>query len=165
MLLQFCHRLARSVKPETGAINTTGALVGLVVTGAVGGVAVTSSSQLIGAAHDAAAQQNAAQVGTAQQLAKIMDGRFMDLTGLENGGHMPAYRAAAGPRRFATQAGTGGTCFVTVSRSATGKTYFATDLIPTPEPYEPGAGTGCLPEPQVQAMAGALDAAAAAAGS
>lgn len=165
MLLPFCHKLAQSLKSEAGAINTTGALIGLVVTGTVGGVAATSSSHLIEVAHDAAAQQNAAQIGTAQQLARIMDGSFTDLAGLEAEGHMPAYRAAAGPRRFATQAGAGGTCFVTVSRSATGNTYFATDLIPAPEPLASDTDTGCLPAAQVQAMARGLDAAAAAAGS
>lgn len=160
MLRQFCQKLSQSLKSEAGAINATGALIGIVVTGTVGGVAISSSDGAIQAAHDMAARQNAAQIGTAQGLAKIMDGRYMDLAGLEADGHMPAYRAAAGPRRFATQAGTGGTCFVIISRSVTGKAFFATDLIPIPEPFEPGVDTGCLPSAQVQAMATSLDAAA-----
>jgi hypothetical protein len=161
MLLQFCHKLSQSLKSEAGSINATGALIGIVVTATVGGVAVNSSSDLIQSAHDMAAQQNAAQIGTAQGLAKIMDGRYTDLAGLEADGHMPAYRATTGPRRFATQAGAGGKCFVIVSRSVTGKSYFATDLIPTPEPFQTGVDTGCLPAAQVQAMARSLEAAAA----
>ncbi|MFB9714173.1 hypothetical protein [Arthrobacter methylotrophus] len=165
------------MKSEAGAINVTGALVGIIVTGTVGGVAATSSNGMIQTAQDMAARQNAAQVGTAQELAKIMDGRYTDLAGLEADGHMPAYRAAAGPRRFATQSGAGGTCFVIVSRSVTGRTYFATDLIPAPEPLEPNSATdlipapeplepnsatGCLLSSQVQDMARSLEEAAAA---
>lgn len=160
MLLQFCQKLALSLKSEKGAINTTGAIVGIVVTSAVGGVAATSAADAIPMAHDMAARQNASQIGTAQGLARIMDGAYTDLAGLEAGGHMPAFRATAGPRRFATQAGPGGTCFVTVSRSATGSFFFATDLIPAPEPLTSGTETGCLPATQVQAMSRALDAAA-----
>lgn len=161
MLLQFCQKLSQSLKSEKGAINAAGALIGIIVTSAVGGVAATSSGEVIAAAHDMAARQNSSQIGTAQELARIMDGSYTDLAGLEADGHMPAYRAAAGPRRFATQAGTGGKCFVTVSRSVTGKTFFATDLIPTPEPLAAGTDTGCLPATRVQTMAQALDAAVA----
>jgi hypothetical protein len=162
MLLQFCHKLARSLKSDKGAINATGALIGLAITGAAGGVAATSSTEMIHTAQDMAARQNASQIGTAQGLSLVMDGSYKDLAGLESAGHMPAYRAATGPRRFATESGAGGKCFVVVSRSVTGKAFFTTDLIPAPEPFEPGTDTGCLPASQVQAMARALDAAAAA---
>jgi hypothetical protein len=165
MLLQFCHKLSKSLKSDAGAINATGALLGLVITGAAGGVAATSSTELIQTAQDMAARQNASQIGTAQGLSLVMDGSYKDLAGLESAGHMPAYRAAMGPRRFATESGAGGKCFVVVSRSVTGKAFFTTDLIPAPEPLEPGIETGCLPASQVQAMARALDAAAAATGS
>ena len=161
MLLQFCQKISRSLKSEKGAINTAGALIGILVTGAVGGVAATSAADAIPMAHDMAARQNASQIGTAQGLALIMDGSYTDLPGLEATGHMPAYRATTGPRRFATQAGDGGTCFVVFSRSATGKLFFTTDLIPNPEPLVAGTDTGCLPTAQVRAMAQSLDAAGA----
>jgi hypothetical protein len=161
MLLQFCHKLSLSLKSDKGGINTTGALVGIVVMSLVGGVAATSAGNAIPLAHDMAAQQNAAQVGTAQGLARIMDGKFTGLAGLESDGYLPPFRATTGPRRFATQDGARGTCFVVVSRSATGKHYFTTDLIPAPEPLIAGTETGCLAESQVQAMARSLDAAAA----
>lgn len=161
MLLQFCQKLSQAVKSEKGSINIAGALIGIVVTSAVGGVAATSSNGVIQAAHDMAAQQNASQIGTAQGLALVMDGRYMDLAGLEAAGHMPAYRATTGPRRFATQTGTGSKCFVVVTRSATGKFFFTTDLIPAPEPLAADTETGCLPGARVQAMTQALDAAVA----
>lgn len=160
MLLQFCHKLSSSLKSDKGAINTTGALVGIVASSLVGGVAASSAGNAIDLAHDSAAQQNAAQVGTAQGLARIMDGNFTDLDGLESAGYLPPFRAATGPRRFAAQDGARGTCFVVVSRSATGKHYFTTDLIPVPEPLISGTETGCLAGSQVQAMARSLDAAA-----
>jgi hypothetical protein len=159
MPLQFCHKLAKSLISEAGAINAAGAIIGLLVTGTVGGVAATSSGELINLAHDAAAQQNAAQIGTAQGLALIMDGSYTDLAGLEAEGHMPAYRASAGPRRFDTRVGADGTCFVTVSRSATGKLFFATDRISNPEPLLIGTATGCLSAGQVQSMSDSLEAA------
>lgn len=161
MLHQFCQNLALSLKSETGAINTAGAMIGIVATAAVGGVAATSAGNAIPMAHDMAARQNASQIGTAQGLALVIDGDYTDLVGLEASGYMPAHRATTGPRRFATQAGAGGTCFVTVSRSATGSFFFATDLIPTSELLVPGASTGCLPDGQVQDMARSLDVAAA----
>lgn len=148
------------LKSEAGVINATGSIIGLGVLTAVGGVAASSVSGILPVAQDSAAQQNAAQIGTAQGLARIMDGKFTDLEGLEAGAYLPAYRAAAGPRRFDTSAGPGGTCFVVVSRSATGQHFFVTDLIPAPEPLTPETSTGCLDEATVQAMAQTLDAAA-----
>lgn len=88
------------LKSEAGVINATAAMVGLGVLTVVGGVAASSVSGLIPVAQDSAAQQNAAQIGTAQGLAKIMDGKFTDLEGLEAGAYLPAYRQASGPRRF-----------------------------------------------------------------
>lgn len=149
------------LKSEAGVINATAAMVGLGVLTVVGGVAATSVSDLMPIAQDAAAKQNAAQIGTAQGLAKIMDGKFTDLEGLEAGGYLPTYRPASGPRRFDVTAGPGGTCFIVVSRSATGQDYFVTDLIPAPEPLTTGTKTGCLGQGVVQAMAASLDAAAA----
>lgn len=143
-------------RSESGAINITGAIAGLVITTAIGGVAAGS---LIPAAQDSAAQQNASQLGAAQGLARIMEGAFTDTQGLESGGYLPPYRPAMGPRRFATQEGQGGNCFVVVSRSVTGKQYFTTDLILTPELLTQGTATGCLPEDQVQSMARSLAAA------
>lgn len=145
---------------ETGVINATAAVIGLGTLTVAGGVAASSLSGLIPIAQDRAAQQNAAQIGTAQGLAQIMDGSFTDLEGLEAGGYMPAYRATTGPRRFDAAAGQGGTCFVVVSRSVTGQHFFVTDAIPTPEALTPGTETGCLDHGTVQAMAHSLDAAA-----
>lgn len=147
------------LKSEAGVINTTGSILGLGVLTAVGGVAASSVSGLLPVAQDSAAQQNAAQIGTAQGLARIMDGKFTDLEGLEAGAYLPAHRAATGPRRFDTAAGPGGTCFVVVSRSATGQHFFVTDRIPAPEPLTPGTDTGCLDGGTVQSMARSLDAA------
>lgn len=82
---------------EAGVINATAAMIGLGTLTVAGGVAASSFSGLIPIAQDRAAQQNVAQIGTAQGLAQIMDGSFTDLEGLEAGGYMPAYRAATGP--------------------------------------------------------------------
>lgn len=90
----------------------------------------------------------------------IMDGGYTDTEGLETGGYLPVYRAATGPRRFTTETGQAGKCFVVVSRSATGRHYFTTDRIPAPEELLPVTVTGCLPEDQVQGLARGLDAAA-----
>lgn len=149
------------LKSEAGVINATGSIVGLAALTAVGGVAASSVSGLLPVAQDSAAQQNAAQIGTAQGLARIMDGKFTDLEGLEAGAYLPAHRAATGPRRFDTTPGQDGSCFVVVSRSATGQHFFVTDVIPTPEPLVDPAGTGCLDAGTVWAMADGLDAAAA----
>ncbi|ACL42424.1 hypothetical protein Achl_4473 (plasmid) [Pseudarthrobacter chlorophenolicus A6] len=162
-MLRPLHResLLIALRSETGVINATAALVGLGIMTAVGGVAATSMSSLVPLAHDSAARQNATQIATAQGLARIMDGRFTDLDGLETGGYLPAYRAATGPRRFDTMTGPGGTCFVVVSRSATGAHFFVTDLIPAPEPLFSDVTTGCIDAGTVQAMAERLDVAAA----
>lgn len=157
-----CQNLSSLLKSDAGVINTTSALVGVGVMTVLGGVGVTSVAGLVPLAHDSAAQQNASQIGTAQGLARIMDGHFTDLSGLESGGFLPAFRATTGPRRFAAQAGERGTCFVVVSRSTTGKLYFTTDLIPTPEQLLPGTATGCLDDGQVLAMTQSLEDAASA---
>jgi hypothetical protein len=159
MPLFHCKSPLSLLKSEAGVINTASALIGVGVMTVISGVAASSASSLIPMAQDSAAQQNASQVGTAQGLARIMDGHFTDLAGLESGGYLPAYRAASGPRRFAARAGSAGTCFVVISRSATGKQFFVTDLIAAPEPLTADTETGCLPGPQVQAMAASLDAA------
>lgn len=152
--------LLNLLKSEAGVINATASLVGLGALTVVGGVAASSVSGLIPVAQDSAAQQNATQIGTAQGLAKIMDGKFTDLAGLETGAYLPAYRPATGPRRFDTAAGRGGTCFVVVSRSATGQHFFVTDAIPAPEALAADTDTGCLDKGTVQAMIRSLDAAA-----
>lgn len=160
MKLAFRPRWRLGLSPETGEINAAAAIAGLAVTTVVGGVAATSAGSLIPVAQDSAAQQNAAQVATAQGLAKIMDGAFTDTAGLEAGAYLPEYREASGPRRFITWPGTVGECFVVVSRSATGRHYFTTDRIPAPEELLPGLATGCLTAAEVQQMAAFLDAAA-----
>lgn len=154
-----CRILSR-LRSESGSINATAAFAGVGLTAIVSGAAVASAGGMIPVAHDSAAQQNASQLGTAQGLALMMDGKYTDTPGLESGSYLPAYRATTGPRRFATEAGSNGTCFVVVSRSATGKHYFATDRIPGPEELLPGTDTGCLPAAQVGRMAASLDTAA-----
>lgn len=150
-----------ALRSDAGVINASTALLGMLTITAVGGVAVTSLDGVIDAAQDAAARQNASQLGTAEGLARIMDGAFTDTAGLEAGGYLPAYREASGPRRFTALAPADGTCFVVVSRSATGALYFVTDKIPHPEALAPGTDTGCVPGAAVRDAAHALDLAAA----
>lgn len=148
-------------RPEAGAINVTAALIGAVVTAAVGGLAVSSVANMIPVAQDSAAAQNASQVGTAQGLARVIDGTFTDLAGLEADGYLPPHREAAGPRRFATEAGSGGRCFVVVSRSATGRFFFfTTDAISAPERLVTGNDPGCLSASRIEAMTRELESAA-----
>ena len=147
-------------RPEAGAINATAALIGAVVTAAVGGLAVSSVANMIPVAQDSAAAQNASQVGTAQGLARVIDGTFTDLAGLEAEGYLPPHREAAGPRRFATEASSGGRCFVVVSRSATGRFFFTTDAISAPERLVTGNDTGCLSASRIEAMTRELESAA-----
>lgn len=161
MMPQFrpCQMLSR-LRTESGSIDAMAAFAGVGLTAIVGVVAASSAGGMIPVAHDSAAQQNASQLGTAQGLALMVDGKYTNTSGLESGSYLPAYRATTGPRRFVTEAGSNGTCFVVVSRSATGKHYFATDRIPGPEELLPGTDTGCLPAAQVGRMAASLDTAA-----
>lgn len=76
-----------------------------------------------------------------------MDGGYTETGALETGAYLPSYQAATGRRRFATETGQAGKCFVVFSRSATGRHYFTTDRIATPEELLRGTDTGCPRRP------------------
>lgn len=159
--LPFHRAVTGPLRSDAGVINASSALIGILTMTVVGGVSATSIEGIIDAAHDAAAAQNASEVGTAEGLSRIMDGTFTGTAGLEAGGYLPAHRAAGGPRRFTALAPANGSCFVVVSRSATGAFYFVTDKIPHPEGLTADTVTGCIVDSAVQNAARDLEAQAA----
>jgi type II secretory pathway pseudopilin PulG len=157
MLLPF-HAPSPALPTQQGAINLSSAMVGAVLASLLGGVAAASATPAIPAAQDMAAQQNAAEVRTAQHAARTTGGSYLDEAGLEDSGYISIHRNTLGPRRYLTRAGDVGACFVVVSRSATSAVYIATEsLAATPLRAD---DTDCLTRGEVQDMVESLESAA-----
>lgn len=146
-------RLLRS--EDAGAVDLPALVVGTAVAGILAGGAAVSASAAIPYAQDAAARQDASQVATAEGLSRVLNGRYASADALAEAGLLLPRRGPAGPA-YAAEAGPSGSCFVVVTRSATGALFYATDQTAAPEPLGPGTDTGCLPAGRAQGMAATL---------
>lgn len=95
-----------------------------------------------------ASAQDLAAVRTAQGVAKVQSGRYLSLGSLRNAGYISPSDTLA----VATDPS--GSCFVSVSRSGSGRLLISTDQSPTPVELVGAPETGCVSPAKVAELAG-----------
>jgi hypothetical protein len=144
------RRLKTVLASTRGAFDLTSVLVGAAVVAIlVGGTAVTTFG-VIPWAQDNGARQNLSAVNTAQSVAKIRDGKFLDTPGLTGASYI-----ASGPS-LAVGADTVGSCWVGFSRSDAGQTFYATSAMSDPKLFSTGLDTGCVAKTEQRQLAMAV---------
>lgn len=140
------HRLRSSSASQSGAFDLPSILVGVVVVGILTAGVLAAVFGVIPFAQDSGARQDLDATRTAQGVAKAKDGRFMDTAGLDDAGY-----AKARPR-VAAATDAKGSCYVAVSRSATGKTFVATNTATSAVEISSSVDTSCVPDPVLDGL-------------
>lgn len=97
-------------------------------------------------AQDLGAKQDLGSVRTAQAVSKVNTGRFTDSAGLA------AAQLLSSPKAPAVKTNTAGSCYVGISRSATGTLFYSTDQLTDPKPLLADSAPGCLTAAEVNAL-------------
>lgn len=119
----------RLLRDAGGAIDLASIMVGVLVIGIIGGVISATVFAVIPWSQDQAAKTALGSVRTSEGVAKVKESAYLDyenLVGLK-------YIEESSEVRVGTDAP--GSCYVGVSRSSTGKVFYATDKSPDVRPY------------------------------
>lgn len=144
-------RLNAALHSRAGAFDLPSILVGVVVVGVLTAGVLASVFEVIPFAQDGGAKQDLAALTTAEGVAKAKDSRFASTAGLTAAGYL-----GTGTAGLAAATDSGGTCFVGVAKSGSGKVYAASSTTTTPFELTPTTVTGCISTGQLQAMVTAI---------
>lgn len=163
------HRLRSVLRSARGAFDLPSILVGVVVVGVLTAGVLAAIFGAIPFAQDNGAKQDLAALRTAEGVARVKDGRFMNQAELTAAGYVSGKASAVGPsgesaggfeRAAAVTAGitysvetnAPGTCYLSISRSGSGTIFYASDSAPDPQILAPTTPTTCLTAAQTQAL-------------
>ena len=113
----------------TGVIDLASIMVGVLVIGIISGVIAATMFAVIPWAQDAAARGNLDAVRTAQSVARVQDGKFLDYADLTAG---PGARLQTS-RKVTVGTNADGTCYIGVATSDSGNQFFSTSKGPEVE--------------------------------
>jgi type II secretory pathway pseudopilin PulG len=139
-------RLAGIRSSESGAFDLPSILVGVVVVGILTAGVLASVFGVIPFAQDLGAKQDLGSIRIAQSVSKVNTGKFTDSAGLA------AAQLISSPKAPAVKTNAAGSCYVGISRSATGTLFYATDQITDPLPLLADSTPGCLAATEVNAL-------------
>ena len=122
----------RALRSTTGAIDLASIMVGVLVIGIIGGVISSTVVSVIPWTQDSAARQNLDATKTAEGVARAMDGTYQDSDTLATNGHL---RKSA---NLIADTDAAGTCWLSLSASATGAIFWSSDKHPSPQSYVQG---------------------------
>lgn len=143
----FTARTGRVLRSARGAFDLPSIIAGVVVVGILTAGVLASVFGVIPFAQENAAKQDLSSIRTAEGVAKVKEGRFMNLSELEAAGYLSGHIRAAsdgsgspgGLERVADVSSTKplavetddpGTCYVSVAKAPTGKLFVSTSLRP-----------------------------------
>ncbi|MET4143756.1 hypothetical protein [Arthrobacter sp. UYCo732] len=129
----------KTVRSQAGAFDLPSIITGVVVVGILAAGVLAAIFGVIPFSQDKAAQQDLDTVRTAEGVAKAQLGGFKDKNGLLTGGLISGDRASVGVGTDAA-----GSCYVGISKSATGKVYFNSDRTTQSALLTAGLDTGCI---------------------
>jgi hypothetical protein len=131
-------RLRKALRSVSGAFDLPSIIVGVVVVGILAAGVLAAVFGVIPFAQDNAAKQDLDSVRTAEGVAKTRLDGFKDKDGLLTGGLISDRRS------FGVGADAKGSCYVGISKSATGNIYFNSDKATEPALLTAGLDTGCI---------------------
>lgn len=140
-------RTASVLRSSRGAFDMMSVIVGAAVVAILVGGTLAATYGVIPWVQDNGARQDLGAVRTAQSVAKVRDGRFMNDAGLRTANYLNADGS------LAVGANGDGSCWVGFSRSDAGKTFFTTADKAEPEPYSKSVDTGCVPRADQKSLA------------
>lgn len=113
--------LREALHSSTGAIDLASIMVGVLVIGIIAGVIAATVIAVVPWSQDNAAKQNLDGVRTAESVTRVQDGAFTDYAGLVAAKRIQTSKTVT--------AGTdvNGTCYLGLSASPTGHTYWSSD--------------------------------------
>lgn len=128
----------KALRSQTGAFDLPSILVGVVVVGILTAGVLAAVFGVIPFAQDNAAKQDLDSVRTAEGVAKSRLNGFKDKPGLLSGGLM------TDADTLAVGTNTDASCYVGISKSATGTVFYNSDKTTKPEILTPTTDTGCV---------------------
>lgn len=146
-------RASRAIRSVRGSFDLPSVITGAVVVAILAVGVFAALFGVIPFAQDHTARQDLYTVGTAEGVAKGRDGKFLTADGLRSAGHLNTSSS------LAVGADTAGSCWIGLSRSGSGATFYATSSNPAPSTYSEESDTGCLRPPKQEALAIAVGAA------
>ena len=133
---------------EAGLIDLLSIIVGVILIGIAAAGVVATLFQIVPWAQDNTARQSLSAVRTAESTAFAMDHRYSSFTGLVAAKRIPASNT------LAAGLDADGTCFVGISKSATGKIFFITDTSTGATELTRSTDPGCV---DAATLAGLVD--------
>ena len=133
---------------ETGLIDLLSIIVGVILIGIAAAGVVATLFQIVPWAQDSTARQSLSAVRTAESTAFAMDHRYASVTDLV------AAKRIQDSRTLDAGTDAAGTCFVGISKSATGKIFFITDTSAGAAELTRATDPGCV---DAATLAGLVD--------
>ena len=134
------QKFVHAFRGASGAIDLASIMVGVLVIGIIAGVVAATVLTVIPWSQDAAARGNLDAVRTAQSVSRAQDGKFLDYADLTAG---PDARLQTSPK-VTVGTNADGTCFVGISKSATGAIFFITDTLAGAAELTRASDPGCV---------------------
>lgn len=128
----------RLLQSQSGAFDLTSVLIGAAVVAILVAGTLATVFGIIPWSQDHSARQDLSSVKTAEGVAKVRLGGFKEKDGLL------ANQLMSDANTVAVGSDAQGTCYVGISKSATGNVYFSTDTAPDPLPLTSTTVTGCI---------------------
>lgn len=129
----------KAIRSQAGAFDLPSIITGVVVVGILAAGVLAAIFGVIPFAQDKAAQQDLDTVRTAEGVAKSQLGGFKDKNALISGGLISGDGASMGVGTDAA-----GSCYVGISKSASGNVYFNSDRTMQPALLTASVDTGCI---------------------
>lgn len=134
----FLLRAARALRQTEAAIDLASIMVGVLIVGILAGVISASIFGVIPWSQDAAAKSALDSVRTAESTTRVMDGKYAAYASLVASGKIQ------GSSTVTALIDDDGTCYVGLSASATGRTYFSTSENPEVKELTGENSLGCV---------------------
>ena len=134
------QKFVHAFRGASGAIDLASIMVGVLVIGIIAGVVAATVLVVIPWSQDAAARGNLDAVRTAESVARAQDGRFLDYADLTA---QPGARLQTSPK-VTVDTNADGTCFIGISKSATGAIFFITDTLAGAAELTRASDPGCI---------------------
>lgn len=148
------RRSARTVlERSSGSFDLTSILVATVVVGVLTVGALAGLFGVIPFSQDTSAEQDLNAVVTAQRAVKGTGNPYLPMIGLINSEYLQDHPS------IGVYTSEDSSCYVAVSKSATGAMFFVTSERPEPAELTRGTDTGCMPQQWIETILGPAQAA------
>lgn len=151
-LLAPARRAAAILRSTRGAFDMMSVLAGAAIVAILVAGTLTNAFGVIPWAQDNGAKRSLSAASTAQGVAEVRDGRFLDDAGLRGASYL------SGTSSMAVGADADGSCWVGLARSDTGNVFYSTNEKSDPQTFVSGTNPGCVARTDLRKLAGVVGA-------